>query len=124
MSFFRFINIQDIINLRYIIIFDNSSKPCDRVSVFDNADPKVFQNRNGPPALPLAHPMARCWALKFEFSGRTAKNRFMKAAMSEKLSSWDALDIKHRDIPSKQWPKSINVGVKKVLVSSIIQVGR
>ena len=27
--------------------------------------------------------------LKFEFSGLTAKNRFMKAAMSEHLASWD-----------------------------------
>lgn len=39
--------------------------------------------------------------LKFEFSGRTAKNRFLKAAMTERLSSWDAKDFKKRGIPSE-----------------------
>lgn len=28
-------------------------------------------------------------ALKFPFSGKTAANRFMKGAMTERLSSWD-----------------------------------
>jgi len=39
--------------------------------------------------------------LKFEFSGRTASNRFMKAAMTERLSSWDPKDFKARGIPTK-----------------------
>lgn len=39
--------------------------------------------------------------LKFEFSGRTAKNRFLKAAMTERISSWDPKDFKARGIPSK-----------------------
>lgn len=46
-------------------------------------------------ASPLGQP------LKFEFSGRTAKNRFLKAAMTERLSSWDAKDLKKRGVPSK-----------------------
>ncbi|KAF4625926.1 hypothetical protein G7Y89_g12236 [Cudoniella acicularis] len=39
--------------------------------------------------------------LEFEFSGRTAKNRFLKAAMTERISSWDPKDFKARGIPSK-----------------------
>lgn len=39
--------------------------------------------------------------LKFEFSGKTAKNRFLKAAMTERISSWDPKDFKARGIPSK-----------------------
>lgn len=46
-------------------------------------------------ASPLGKP------LKFEFSGRTAKNRFLKAAMTERISSWDPKDFKARGIPSK-----------------------
>jgi 2,4-dienoyl-CoA reductase-like NADH-dependent reductase (Old Yellow Enzyme family) len=46
-------------------------------------------------ASPLGQP------LKFEFSGRTAKNRFLKAAMTERLSSWDPKDFSARGIPSK-----------------------
>ncbi|KAL6814427.1 hypothetical protein J3E69DRAFT_375854 [Trichoderma sp. SZMC 28015] len=40
--------------------------------------------------------------LTFEFSGKTAKNRFMKAAMSELQSSWDDKDFAKRGIPSKE----------------------
>ncbi|KAJ4856656.1 NADH:flavin oxidoreductase / NADH oxidase family domain-containing protein [Trichoderma breve] len=40
--------------------------------------------------------------LTFEFSGKTAKNRFMKAAMSELQSSWDDKDLTKRGIPSKE----------------------
>lgn len=40
--------------------------------------------------------------LQFEFSGKVAKNRFLKAAMTEQLSSWDPIDIKARGIPSKE----------------------
>ncbi|KAK5188712.1 hypothetical protein LTR16_008178, partial [Cryomyces antarcticus] len=39
--------------------------------------------------------------LKFEFSGKTAPNRFMKAAMTERISSWSPTDLKARGIPSK-----------------------
>jgi 2,4-dienoyl-CoA reductase-like NADH-dependent reductase (Old Yellow Enzyme family) len=38
--------------------------------------------------------------LKYEFSGLTAPNRFLKAAMTERLSSWDPKDISKRGIPS------------------------
>jgi 2,4-dienoyl-CoA reductase-like NADH-dependent reductase (Old Yellow Enzyme family) len=47
-------------------------------------------------ALPLGKP------LHFEFSGKTAPNRFLKAAMTERLSSWDAKNLASRGIPSKQ----------------------
>lgn len=44
--------------------------------------------------------------LKFEFSGLTAKNRFMKAAMTERLSTWDPKVLEKRGIPT---PELINV---------------
>lgn len=47
-------------------------------------------------ALPLGKP------LPFEFSGRTAPNRFMKGAMTERLSSWDPKNLEARGIPSKE----------------------
>ncbi|KAI0421487.1 NADH:flavin oxidoreductase/NADH oxidase [Xylaria grammica] len=40
--------------------------------------------------------------LHFDFSGRTAPNRFLKGAMTERLSSWDPKDLKKRGIPSKE----------------------
>ncbi|KAI0389962.1 NADH:flavin oxidoreductase/NADH oxidase-like protein [Xylariaceae sp. FL0594] len=40
--------------------------------------------------------------LKFEFSGRTAKNRFFKAAMSEGLATWHPTEIEKRGIPTKE----------------------
>ena len=40
-------------------------------------------------------------ALSFSFSKKVAKNRFLKAAMTERLSSWDPKDFKARGIPSK-----------------------
>lgn len=46
-------------------------------------------------ASPLGKP------LKFEFSGKSAPNRFMKAAMTERLSSWDAKNFEKRGIPQK-----------------------
>ncbi|TVY33790.1 NADH-dependent flavin oxidoreductase [Lachnellula subtilissima] len=46
-------------------------------------------------ASPLGKP------LKFEFSGKIASNRFLKGAMTERLSSWDPQDFKKRGIPSK-----------------------
>ncbi|EXJ64586.1 oxidoreductase [Cladophialophora yegresii CBS 114405] len=45
---------------------------------------------------PLAQP------LKFEFSGKTAPNRFLKAAMTERLSSWDPENKEKRGVPSEQ----------------------
>ncbi|RFU72886.1 hypothetical protein TARUN_9376 [Trichoderma arundinaceum] len=45
---------------------------------------------------PLGRPLA------FEFSGKTAKNRFLKAAMSELQSSWDNKDLTKRGIPPKE----------------------
>lgn len=47
-------------------------------------------------ASPLGKP------LKFEFSGRVAKNRFLKGAMTERLSSWDPKNHEARGIPSKE----------------------
>ncbi|TEY70342.1 hypothetical protein BOTCAL_0106g00170 [Botryotinia calthae] len=45
-------------------------------------------------ASPLGKP------LKYEFSGKVARNRFLKGAMSERQSSWDPKDLKSRGIPS------------------------
>lgn len=39
--------------------------------------------------------------LKYEFSGKTAINRFMKGAMTERISSWDPKNLEARGIPSK-----------------------
>ncbi|CAI9627903.1 unnamed protein product [Alternaria burnsii] len=40
--------------------------------------------------------------LKFEFSGQTAPNRFLKGAMTERLSSWDPENLEARGVPSKE----------------------
>ncbi|KLU93055.1 hypothetical protein MAPG_11994, partial [Magnaporthiopsis poae ATCC 64411] len=40
--------------------------------------------------------------LKFEFSGKTAKNRFLKAAMTERLSTWDPKDLSKRGVPTPE----------------------
>ncbi|KAI0469103.1 NADH:flavin oxidoreductase/NADH oxidase [Xylaria cf. heliscus] len=40
--------------------------------------------------------------LHFDFSGKTAPNRFLKGAMSERASSWDPKDLEKRGIPSKE----------------------
>lgn len=40
--------------------------------------------------------------LTFEFSKRTAPNRFLKAAMTERLSTWDPVDLPRRGIPTKE----------------------
>lgn len=47
-------------------------------------------------ASPLGQP------LHFEFSGRDAPNRFLKGAMTERLSSWDAENLPARGVPSEQ----------------------
>jgi 2,4-dienoyl-CoA reductase-like NADH-dependent reductase (Old Yellow Enzyme family) len=46
-------------------------------------------------ASPLGKP------LNFEFSNKTAQNRFLKGAMTERLSSWDAKNLEARGVPSK-----------------------
>jgi len=46
-------------------------------------------------AAPLGKP------LHFEFSNQTAQNRFLKGAMTERLSSWDAKNFEARGVPSK-----------------------
>lgn len=51
-------------------------------------------------AAPLGKP------LHFEFANRTAPNRFLKAAMTERLSSWDPKNLQKRGVPS---PELINV---------------
>jgi 2,4-dienoyl-CoA reductase-like NADH-dependent reductase (Old Yellow Enzyme family) len=53
-----------------------------------------FQSEDVDPS-PLGQP------LKFEFSGKTAPNRFLKAAMTERISSWDPKNFEARGIPSK-----------------------
>lgn len=61
-----------------------------------------FQDAGAPPryesditeARPLGEPIT------FAFSGRTATNRFMKAAMTEQLSSWHKEDPEKRGIPT------------------------
>lgn len=40
--------------------------------------------------------------LHFEFSGKTAPNRFMKAAMSERLASWNLHQPTERGIPKPE----------------------
>jgi 2,4-dienoyl-CoA reductase-like NADH-dependent reductase (Old Yellow Enzyme family) len=40
--------------------------------------------------------------LTFEFSGRTAPNRFLKGAMTERLATWDPKDIGARGVPTKE----------------------
>jgi 2,4-dienoyl-CoA reductase-like NADH-dependent reductase (Old Yellow Enzyme family) len=45
-------------------------------------------------AAPLGKP------LKFEFSGKSAPNRFLKGAMTERISSWDPKNLEARGIPS------------------------
>lgn len=40
--------------------------------------------------------------LPFEFSGRTAPNRFLKAAMTERVCTWSTTDIKSRGVPTEK----------------------
>lgn len=47
-------------------------------------------------AAPLGKP------LHFEFANRDAPNRFLKAAMTERLSSWDPKNLQARGVPSEQ----------------------
>ena len=38
--------------------------------------------------------------LEFAFSGKSAPNRFLKGAMTERISSWDPKNFEARGIPS------------------------
>ncbi|XDG04628.1 hypothetical protein ABKA04_004243 [Annulohypoxylon sp. FPYF3050] len=40
--------------------------------------------------------------LKFDFSGRVAKNRFYKASMIEDLATWSPTNIEERGVPTKE----------------------
>ncbi|TDZ16849.1 NADH-dependent flavin oxidoreductase nadA [Colletotrichum orbiculare MAFF 240422] len=57
--------------------------------------PTRFPAEDVDPA-PLAQP------LKFEFSGKTAPNRFLKGAMTERLSTWDPETVENRGVPTKE----------------------
>lgn len=57
------------------------------------ASPRYRSDKADP--APLGKP------LHFEFSGKTAPNRFLKAAMTERLSSWHPTDLHARGVPSK-----------------------
>lgn len=46
-------------------------------------------------ASPLGKP------LQFAFSNKSAPNRFLKGAMTERISSWDPKNFEARGIPSK-----------------------
>ncbi|KAK7192620.1 hypothetical protein DPSP01_006561 [Paraphaeosphaeria sporulosa] len=56
--------------------------------------PRRYEAEKKDPA-PLAKP------LHFEFSNVTAQNRFLKGAMTERLSSWDLKNLEARGVPSK-----------------------
>lgn len=53
-----------------------------------------YDSDNVDPA-PLGKP------LQFPFSGRSATNRFLKGAMTERISSWDPTDLAARGVPSE-----------------------
>ncbi|KAF2140531.1 uncharacterized protein K452DRAFT_273131 [Aplosporella prunicola CBS 121167] len=57
--------------------------------------PPRYESADVDPA-PLGKP------LRFEFSGKTAPNRFLKGAMTERLSSWDPKKFEVRGVPSKE----------------------
>ncbi|CAE7194540.1 hypothetical protein P3342_009677 [Pyrenophora teres f. teres] len=56
--------------------------------------PRRYEAEYKDPA-PLGKP------LDFAFSKKTAQNRFLKGAMTERLSSWDPKNLEARGIPSK-----------------------
>lgn len=69
-------------------------------------------------ASPLGRP------LEFAFSGKTASNRFLKGAMTERLSSWDPKNYEARGIPSsnlinvyKRWGEG---GIGLILTGNIM----
>jgi len=58
------------------------------------AQTERYESGNADPA-PLGQP------LHFEFSGKTAPNRFLKGAMTERISSWDPSNFEARGVPSE-----------------------
>jgi len=64
--------------------------------------------------------------LSFEFSGRIAKNRFLKAASTEHLASWDTEDVESRGIPTKNLINVYRVSIKYsfVIMYSLIFLNR
>ena len=52
-----------------------------------------FESEDTDPT-PLSKP------LHFEHAGKTASNRFLKGAMTERISSWDPVNLENRGIPS------------------------
>lgn len=58
--------------------------------------PQRYESAAKADSSPLAKP------LKFEFCGRVAPNRFMKAAMAEALATWDPADRTACGIPTKE----------------------
>lgn len=68
---------------------------------------------------PLSQP------LQFAFSGRTAPNRFLKSAMTERLCTWSTTDLAARGIPTTEL---VNVyrrwgeGAVGVLVSGNVMI--
>ncbi|KAF5025987.1 hypothetical protein F66182_1928 [Fusarium sp. NRRL 66182] len=61
--------------------------------------PRRYDTNSADPS-PLGQPP------RFEFSGLTAQNRFLKAAMTEHLSTWDPKDFQKRGVPT---PELVNV---------------
>ncbi|KAK2601587.1 hypothetical protein QQS21_004822 [Conoideocrella luteorostrata] len=53
-------------------------------------------------AAPKADPAPLREPLTYEFSGRTAPNRILKGAMTERLSTWDPNVLENRGIPTKE----------------------
>ena len=59
---------------------------------------------------PLAQP------LQLEFFGQTAKNRLMKAAMTERMASWDPKDVRREEFLWMVLSRSTNGGGKEASV--------
>ncbi|KAI2463912.1 NADH:flavin oxidoreductase/NADH oxidase [Annulohypoxylon bovei var. microspora] len=57
--------------------------------------PKRFPGEDVSPE-PLGRP------LTFEFSGRTAANRFLKASTTERVSTWDPKELPRRGVPTEE----------------------
>ncbi|KAJ5235901.1 hypothetical protein N7489_005992 [Penicillium chrysogenum] len=82
------------------------------------ADQRYGQDR------PVSDPSVLGRPLELTFSKRTAKNRFLKAAMTERLSSWNPKDLSKRGIPT---PEIINAykwfgegGIGTILTGNLI----
>ncbi|KAB5522878.1 hypothetical protein GE09DRAFT_494598 [Coniochaeta sp. 2T2.1] len=80
--------------------------------------PTRFSCREGVDPSPLGQP------LTFAFSGRTAKSRFLKAAMTEYMCSWSSTDRDARGIPTPEYIKLYRIwgqgGFGVVLTGNIL----